>query len=68
KLLDAAGVPETDPYDLRPYDLPGFPPLIICDPWFPRTDATRRLGAINPLYPKAFEDDITNYSINGAYQ
>jgi prepilin-type N-terminal cleavage/methylation domain-containing protein len=49
-----------------PYDLPGFPPLIMCDPWFPRTDPTRRLGAI--LNPKAFEDDITNYSINGAYQ
>ncbi|MFM8262530.1 MAG: prepilin-type N-terminal cleavage/methylation domain-containing protein [Pirellula sp.] len=42
--------------------------ITMCDPWFPRTDATRRLGAINPLYPKAFEDDITNYSINGAYQ
>lgn len=42
--------------------------ITMCDPWFPRTDATLRLGAINPLYPKAFEDDITNYSINGAYQ
>jgi hypothetical protein len=51
-----------------PYDQGGQSPVTMCDPWFPRTDATLRLGAINPLYPKAFEDDITNYSINGAYQ
>jgi hypothetical protein len=38
----------------------------MSDPWFPRTIPTARLGAI--LDAKLFEDDITNYSINGAYQ
>jgi hypothetical protein len=50
------------PYDQRRQ----FLPLIMTDPWFPRTDPTLRLGAI--INPKAFEDDITNYAINGAYQ
>jgi hypothetical protein len=49
-----------------PYDLGGQSPVVMCDPWFPRTDATARLGALVDL--KQFEDDITNYSINGAYQ
>jgi hypothetical protein len=40
--------------------------LSMCDPWFPRNNPTERLGAI--VNAKAFEDDITNYSINGAYQ
>jgi hypothetical protein len=44
-----------------PYDF-----IIMCDPWFPRNNALLRLGAITNA--KAFEDDITNYSINGAYQ
>jgi type II secretory pathway pseudopilin PulG len=50
------------PYDQRRQYLP----LIMTDPWFPRNDPTLRLGAI--INPKAFEDDITNYAINGAYQ
>lgn len=50
------------PYDQRRQ----FLPLIMTDPWFPRNDPTLRLGAI--INPKAFEDDITNYAINGAYQ
>jgi type II secretory pathway pseudopilin PulG len=63
------------PYDDRSDDLPRrpvsdppLPParLLMTDPWFPRTDPTLRLGAI--INPKAFEDDITNYAINGAYQ
>jgi hypothetical protein len=54
---------------------------MMCDPWFPRkvdpniplTMGSYRLGAIpdpsvDPSYAKQFEDDITNYSINGAYQ
>jgi hypothetical protein len=49
-----------------PYDLGGQSPVVMCDPWFPRTDATARLGSLVDL--KQFEDDITNYSINGAYQ
>ena len=49
-----------------PYDQGGQSPVVMCDPWFPRTDATLRLGAITNS--KLFEDDITNYSINGAYQ
>ena len=56
-----------------PYDfvITGLQPqplytLMMCDPWFPRTLPTSRLGAI--LDAKLFEDDITNYSINGAYQ
>ena len=49
-----------------PYDGGGQFPLIMCDPWFPRTEPTARLGAITNA--KAFEDDITNYSVNGAYQ
>jgi hypothetical protein len=49
-----------------PYDLGGQSPVVMCDPWFPRTLPTSRLGAI--LDAKLFEDDITNYSINGAYQ
>jgi hypothetical protein len=40
--------------------------LTMPDPWFPRNVPSVRLGAI--VNPKAFEDDITNYSINGAYQ
>jgi hypothetical protein len=38
----------------------------MCDPWFPRGQMELRLGAV--INAKAFEDDITNYSINGAYQ
>jgi type II secretory pathway pseudopilin PulG len=52
-----------------PYDLGGQSPVVMCDPWFPRfppNDPTARLGAI--VDAKLFEDDITNYSINGAYQ
>ena len=56
-----------------PYDfvITGLQPqplytLMMCDPWFPRTLPTSRLGAI--IDAKLFEDDITNYSINGAYQ
>jgi hypothetical protein len=49
-----------------PYDLGGQIPVAMSDPWFPRTIPTARLGAI--LDAKLFEDDITNYSINGAYQ
>jgi len=49
-----------------PYDMGGQSPVIMCDPWFPRTDPTARLGAFVDL--KLLEDDITNYSINGAYQ
>jgi len=49
-----------------PYDNGGQYPVVMCDPWFPRTDPTLRLGAI--INAKLFEDDITNYSINGAYQ
>lgn len=49
-----------------PYDNGGQSPVVMCDPWFPRTDPTLRLGAI--INAKLFEDDITNYSINGAYQ
>jgi type II secretory pathway pseudopilin PulG len=49
-----------------PYDSGGQIPIIMCDPWFPRNNALLRLGAITNA--KAFEDDITNYSINGAYQ
>lgn len=62
-----------------PYDLGGQSPLAMCDPWYPRVESNPptfeglRLGAIppvsvNPFYTKLFEDDITNYSINGAYQ
>jgi prepilin-type N-terminal cleavage/methylation domain-containing protein len=43
-----------------------YGPILMADPWFPRTDPSLRLGAI--VNTKAFEDDITNYSINGAYQ
>jgi hypothetical protein len=49
-----------------PYDQGGQAPLVMCDPWFPRDDSSLRLGAITNA--KLFEDDITNYSINGAYQ
>jgi prepilin-type N-terminal cleavage/methylation domain-containing protein len=49
-----------------PYDLGGQIPVTMCDPWFPRPVPTSRLGAI--VDTKLFEDDITNYSINGAYQ
>ncbi len=52
------------PYDQRLNQ--NFPPLIMTDPWFPRNDVSSRLGAI--INAKAFEDDITNYAINGAYQ
>jgi hypothetical protein len=52
--------------DTRP-----LPParILTTDPWFPRNDLPNgimRLGSI--INPKAFEDDITNYAINGAYQ
>lgn len=49
-----------------PYDAGGQSPVIMCDPWFPRTDASVRLGAFVDL--ELLKDDITNYSINGAYQ
>jgi len=52
------------PYDYR--RIPNIGPLIMTDPWFPRTDPTLRLGAI--INAKFFEDDITNYAIYGAYQ
>jgi hypothetical protein len=65
-----------------PYDNGGNSPVVMCDPWFPRSLVppelptsvkSYRLGAIpdpsiDPSYAKQFEDDITNYSINGAYQ
>ena len=64
-----------------PYDNGGASRVMMCDPWFPRkvdpniplTIGSYRLGAIpdplvDPSYAKQFEDDITNYSINGAYQ
>jgi hypothetical protein len=50
------------PYDQRRQ----YVPLIMTDPWFPRTDPTLRLGAI--INAKLYEDDITNYAIYGAYQ
>ena len=53
---------ETNP-QLQPSDLYT---LTMCDPWFPRGQMELRLGAV--INAKAFEDDITNYSINGAYQ
>ncbi|MFM8572372.1 MAG: type II secretion system protein [Pirellula sp.] len=49
-----------------PYDFGGQSPVVMCDPWFPRGNPNLRLGAL--IDPKSFEDDITNYSINGAYQ
>ncbi|MFN9347319.1 MAG: type II secretion system protein [Planctomycetota bacterium] len=64
-----------------PYDNGGASRVMMCDPWFPRkvdpniplTIGSYRLGAVpdplvDPSYAKQFEDDITNYSINGAYQ
>jgi prepilin-type N-terminal cleavage/methylation domain-containing protein len=56
------------PYDFATTGLQPQPlfTLIMCDPWFPRNNPSERLGAI--VNAKAFEDDITNYSINGAYQ
>ncbi|MEK0424015.1 MAG: hypothetical protein RJB11_106, partial [Planctomycetota bacterium] len=62
--LNSASV--TDVVMPVPYDLGGQSPVVMCDPWFPRTVPTARLGAI--IDAKLFEDDITNYSINGAYQ
>ena len=56
------------PYDFETTGLqpPFLYTLTMCDPWFPRGLPTQRLGAV--VNPKFFEDDITNYSINGAYQ
>ena len=65
-----------------PYDNGGGASrVMMCDPWFPRkvdpniplTIGSYRLGAIpDPTVDKSFveqfKDDITNYSINGAYQ
>jgi hypothetical protein len=64
-----------------PYDNGGASRVMMCDPWFPRkldpniplTIGSYRLGAIpDPSVDKSFveqfKDDITNYSINGAYQ
>lgn len=64
-----------------PYDNGGASRVMMCDPWFPRkvdpniplTIGSYRLGAIpDPTVDKSFveqfKDDITNYSINGAYQ
>jgi len=62
-----------------PYDNAGASRVMMCDPWFPRkvepplSIGSYRLGAIpdpsiDASYAKQFEDDITNYSVNGAYQ
>jgi hypothetical protein len=52
------------PYNQR---INGGAPLVMPDPWFPRRDpdSLQRLGRV--INAKAFEDDITNYAINGAY-
>jgi hypothetical protein len=39
-------------------------PLVMPDPWFPREDPLNRLGSILDL--NAFQDDVTNYSSDGA--
>jgi hypothetical protein len=64
-----------------PYDNGGASRVMMCDPWFPRivdpniplTIGSYRLGAIpdpsvDESFVEQFKDDITNYSINGAYQ
>ena len=50
-----------------PYNSAGVE-LVMADPWFPRGVVNKPLRVGSILNPKFFEDDITNYSINGASQ